>query len=159
MPKRTPVYIDKERLMCYLFDIQLEISTFSGISHFPEEDLAKVIRCRDCKYEDPCGLPPDSESTFCRYSSHLLIQFPKRLLQLWNQKGWGRNKKHVSMQGMPEKQGLLQFPKRSSSILFRLKKHLPSLHSSGDKCQGSGKVLDICSKLSTLQRRKRDLEQ
>lgn len=24
MPKRTPVYIDKERLMCYLFDIQLE---------------------------------------------------------------------------------------------------------------------------------------
>lgn len=78
MPKRTPVYIDKERLMCYLFDIQLEdFDLMREICHFPEEDVAKVVHCRDCKYEDPCGLPPDSESTFCRYSSHLLIQFPK----------------------------------------------------------------------------------
>mgnify|MGYP006956164029 CR=1 FL=1 len=63
------------------------------------------------------------------------------------------------MQGMPEKQGLLRFQKRPSSILFHLKRHLPNLHSSGDKCKGVGKVLDICSKLSTLQRRERDLEQ
>ena len=63
------------------------------------------------------------------------------------------------MQRLFEKQGLFQFPKRFSSLLFRLKRHLPNLHSSGDKCKGVGKVLDICSKLSTLQRRERDLEQ